>query len=101
MSRSARSASRQLADLDAVFTALAHERRRHILVTLHARGGSLGAGAIAERFACSWPTTSRHLKILVDAGLVDVERRGRERVYHLDRERLFGVAGDWLGWFAD
>lgn len=106
MSRSTRKrkppsiAQKKLDDLDAVFTALAHEQRRHILLTLHFRGGELSAGAIAERFECSWPTTSRHLKILVDAGLVGVDKRGRERYYRLDRDRLLAVTGDWLGWFA-
>lgn len=93
-------AARKLEDLDAVFAALAHEQRRHILLTLHFRGGELGAGAIADRFACSWPTTSRHLKVLVDAGLITAERRGRERFYRLDRDRLRGVAGEWLRWFT-
>jgi DNA-binding transcriptional ArsR family regulator len=59
------------------------------------------AGAIADRFHCSWPTTSRHLKVLETAGLVRVEKRGRERIYKLDTSRLLGVAGDWLDWFRD
>ena len=68
---------------------------------LLARGGEMTAGAIAARFDCTWPTTTRHLRALEDAGLVWVEHRGRERVYHLDRERLQKVAGRWLTRFAD
>jgi DNA-binding transcriptional ArsR family regulator len=90
---------RELRDLDIVFKALAHASRRHVLVVLDARGGSMTAGEIAGRFSCSWPTTSRHLKALVDAGLVRVERRGREWIYVLERERLHEVVGGWLGWF--
>jgi len=89
----------ELADLDVVFRALAHESRRHVLVVLNARGGEMTAGDIAKRFACSWPTTSRHLKVLVDAGLVSVERRGREWVYVLAAGRLHHVVGRWLDWF--
>lgn len=59
----------------------------------------MSAGAIAARFSCSWPTTTRHLRVLVDAGLVSVERRGRERVYQLETQRLLSVAGGWLAWF--
>lgn len=59
----------------------------------------MSAGDIAERFGCAWPTTSRHLKLLRDAGLVTVERRGRERDYVLATGRLKGVVGEWLGWF--
>ena len=69
-------------------------------MTLKFRGGELTAGDIADRFACSWPTTTRHLRVLVDAGLVSVEKRGRERIYRLDTERLMSVAGGWLEWFA-
>jgi len=58
------------------------------------------AGDIAGRFACSWPTTTRHLKILQQAGLVRVEKRGRERVYRVDRELLLRVASGWLDVFS-
>jgi len=92
-------AEKRLAELEAVFAALAHEQRRHILLTLKFRGGQMTAGEIADRFACSWPTTTRHLRVLEDAGLVTVEKRGRERIYQLETARLFEVAGDWLAWF--
>jgi DNA-binding transcriptional ArsR family regulator len=83
-----------------VFAALAHEHRRHVLLTLWFRGGELTAGQIAARFACSWPTTTRHLKVLEAAGLVVVARRGRERVYRIDADRLRGVVLAWIDWFA-
>ena len=83
-----------------VFAALAHGSRRHILLTLHFRGGAMSAGEIAERFGCSWPTTTRHLNVLRDADLVTVAKRGRERIYTLNRQRLTSVAGGWLLWFA-
>lgn len=93
-------AERELDDVAAVFAALAHASRRQILLVLRFRGGAMTAGEIATRFACSWPTTSRHLRILEGAGLVVVERRGRERVYRLATERLVGVAGSWLESFS-
>jgi DNA-binding transcriptional ArsR family regulator len=83
-----------------VFAALAHEQRRHILLTLRFRGGEMSAGDIADRFACSWPTTTRHLRVLEGAGLVTVEKRGRERIYKLETERLLAVTGGWLEWFG-
>jgi len=57
------------------------------------------AGDIARRFSCSWPTTTRHLRQLEQAGLVCVERVGRERIYRLEAERLRRVVGDWIAWF--
>jgi DNA-binding transcriptional ArsR family regulator len=83
-----------------LFAALAHPSRRHILLTLQFRGGEMSAGEIAERFGCSWPTTTRHLNILREAKLISVVKRGRERVYALERERLSDVLGDWLAWFT-
>jgi DNA-binding transcriptional ArsR family regulator len=91
---------RELDDIESVFGALAHASRRQILLVLHARGGEMTAGDIAARFSCSWPTTTGHLRVLVDAGLITVTRRGRERVYALDADRLDAVAGTWLANFA-
>jgi len=82
-----------------VFAALDSAARRQILLILHFRGDRMTAGEIADRFSCSWPTTSRHLRKLESAGLVAVERSGREWIYRLNRER-FRIAGDWLGWFS-
>jgi DNA-binding transcriptional ArsR family regulator len=88
----------RLAALDAVCEALAHPARRQILMTIHFRGGEATAGAIAARFAHAWPTTTRHLHVLEAAGLLAHEKRGRERVYRLQRSRL-DVLMDWIAWF--
>ena len=90
-------AAAKLAALDAVMAALAHAARRQILLTIHLRGEA-SAGDIAGRFAHKWPTTTRHLRVLEEAGLVRQERRGRSRVYTVDRARLVLVS-EWLGWF--
>lgn len=88
----------RLAALEAVIAALAHPARRQILLTVHFRGGAMTAGEIAGRFAHAWPTTTRHLGVLTDAGLLTQERAGRHRVYRLDRERL-AIVREWLAWF--
>lgn len=84
---------------DAVFHALAHRSRRTILIVLHTHGDVMTSGQIAAWFETSWPTTSRHLRVLEQAGLVQVALHGREHLYRLDRERLTAVAGLWLGRF--
>jgi DNA-binding transcriptional ArsR family regulator len=84
---------------EAIFTALAHPARRRILIALHFAGGELSAGAIAGLFAHAWPTTTRHLQALEAARLIRHERRGRARLYRLDRPRL-ALARDWLDWFG-
>ena len=96
----ARDPRRELARIDAVFGALSHASRRHILLVLHHHGGEMTAGEIAARFDCTWPTTSRHLRRLEQAGLVRVEKEGRERIYRVDRDALRGIAGRWLAEFG-
>jgi DNA-binding transcriptional ArsR family regulator len=87
---------RDLDDIDAVFAALAHPVRRHVLQVLAARDGSLTAGELSARFSHSWPTTTRHLGVLLDAGLVTVEANGRQRLYRIERQRLGDVLALWL-----
>ncbi len=82
-----------------MFAALANEHGRHILVTLAARGGTMTAGELADRFSHSWSTTTRHLQKLSAAGLVTVERAGRERRYALDAGRLRTVTALFLDTF--
>jgi DNA-binding transcriptional ArsR family regulator len=89
----------ELDDFDAVFGALAHRARRTILSVLHASGGSMTSGAIAAWFVHSWPTTSQHLRVLEQAGLVRIELRGREHVYQLQQDRLLAVTRGWLSHF--
>jgi len=64
------------------FRALADPTRREILRLL--RDGPKTSGDIAERFPTSWPTVSRHLAVLRDAGLILSERNGQQIVYELN-----------------
>ncbi len=93
-------AKRQLEDLEAAFSALAHAARRQILLTIWFRGGTVTSSEIAKRFAHSWPTTTRHLRVLEEAGLLKSEKDGRNRLYTVDRSRLESVKA-WLGWFFE
>jgi ArsR family transcriptional regulator, arsenate/arsenite/antimonite-responsive transcriptional repressor len=65
-----------------VFRALADPTRREILQLL--RGGALNSGEIADRFDATWPTVSRHLAVLRDAGLVVSVRQKQEIRYELN-----------------
>jgi len=82
--------------VDRVFLALAHEARRYVLLLLAHRGDKPPSGYLAARFQHSWPTTTRHLKVLEEAGLVEVRRQGRSSNYRLNREHLTRVVGGWL-----
>ena len=84
---------------EAVFSALAHPARRRIMMTINFEGGRMSAGAIAGMFEHSWPTTTRHLKVLEQAGLLSIRRDGRNVFYELNRSRL-ELLRDWLAWFT-
>ena len=49
-------------------------------------------------FAHAWQTTTRHLQVLERAGLLAVEKRGRMRVYRIERRRL-ELVKEWLSTF--
>jgi len=85
----------------AVFAALAHPSRRQILLLLRLHGGKMTAGEIAQAFTCTWPTTTRHLHTLESAGLVRVQKSGRDRVYQLNSDLLMNVTRTWLRWFEE
>lgn len=85
---------------EAVFTALAHPARRVVLLTIFFSGGSMTAGEIAGIFEHAWQTTTRHLQVLERAGLLKVEKRGRMRVYSIERKRL-ALVKDWLSHFFE
>lgn len=93
-------AQTKLEELDTALTALAHESRRHILLVVWFRGGSMSAGDIAARFSCTWPTTSRHIRVLEAAGLLELEKQGRSRVYRVNKRKL-QLVQEWLHWFED
>ena len=78
------------------FRALADETRRDILRLL--RDGPLTSGDIATRFNSSWPTVSRHLAQLRDAGLVVTERRGQEIRYELNTSVFQDVIQHLIEW---
>jgi DNA-binding transcriptional ArsR family regulator len=78
------------------FRALADETRREILSML--RGGSRTSGEIASRFDSSWPTISRHLAILREAGLVLAERKGQEIYYELNTSVFQDLVHHFMDW---
>lgn len=71
---------------DTVLGALAHGGRRRILQVLRDHGGSMTSGEIAQQFSTAWSTTTRHLAVLHDAGLVGLVQQGRERIYRVRPE---------------
>jgi DNA-binding transcriptional ArsR family regulator len=76
-----------------VFEALAEPHRRRILDLLLEEARPVGE--IVERTALSQPAVSKHLKVLRDAGLVDVRIDAQRRIYSVKAEPLQAV-DEWL-----
>ncbi|HEX5089659.1 MAG TPA: metalloregulator ArsR/SmtB family transcription factor [Nocardioides sp.] len=72
--------------MDMVMHALADESRRTVLGIL--RDHPATAGELAGALPIARPGVSRHLRVLREAGLVDVEAQAQRRVYRLRAEPL-------------
>jgi ArsR family transcriptional regulator len=81
---------------NAVFRALADPTRREILRLL--RAGPCTSGDIAGRFDSSWPTISRHLGVLRDAGLIVAMRNGQEIQYELNTSVFQDLVRHLMEW---
>lgn len=75
------------------FAVLAEPRRREILDLL--RGGEQPVGDLVDRLPLTQPAVSKHLRILLDAGLVDVRQDAQRRYYRLRPEPLAEL-DQWL-----
>ena len=74
--------------------ALADTSRRTVLDIL--RDHPASAGELAESLPIARPGVSRHLRVLREAGLVDVRKHAQRRIYTLRLEALAEV-DEWLG----
>ena len=83
----------------ALTKALACEKRLRILMALHNR--ELCEGVLTKMLGLSPATTSRHLWLLGQAGLVDSEKAGRCVCYRLAAARPSTVAGRTLRWLGE
>src|SRR5262245_15912899 len=76
-----------------VFNAIAEPRRRQIIELL-AQRGSLAVGALVLALGLPQPSVSKHLGVLLEVGVVSVNKSGRQRVYRLNPQELKSVY-DW------
>jgi DNA-binding transcriptional ArsR family regulator len=80
--------------MEAALRALADPSRRSIVARL-ARG-PVTAGELAAMFPIARPGVSRHLRVLREAGLVEVRAEAQRRVYSLRPDPLAEI-DTWLG----
>ncbi|MBP3961412.1 ArsR/SmtB family transcription factor [Paenibacillus lignilyticus] len=82
--------------MNATMSALAEPNRLRIVELL--RDGPLTVGEIAERLSLHQPQVSKHLRVLLDAGLVEVHPVANKRIYKLGTQPLREL-DDWLSSF--
>lgn len=79
--------------LNETFAALSDETRRAILARL--MKGETPLSELAKPFDMSLTGVSNHVRVLSEAGLLNVEKRGRTRYCRLNAQAL-KAAGDWF-----
>jgi len=79
--------------VETTFQVLAEPRRRQILDLL--RDAERPVGELVRQLALSQPAVSKHLKVLREAGLVEVRQDAQRRWYRLRPEPLAEVDA-WL-----
>jgi DNA-binding transcriptional ArsR family regulator len=79
--------------VDTVLQAVADGSRRTLLEIL--RDHPATAGELADALPIARPGVSRHLRVLREAGLVDVRQEAQRRIYSLRPEPLAEV-DSWL-----
>jgi len=80
--------------MEAVLRALADESRLTLVEAL--ASGPATAGQLAALLPIARPGVSRHLRVLREAGLVQVRKEAQRRVYQLRPQPLAEV-DEWLG----
>lgn len=84
---------RHITIMNTTFAALAEPNRFRIVEFL--RAGPRAVNEIGGRLKLNQPQVSKHLKVLKEAGLVDVEPRAQERLYALRAQKLRELH-EWL-----
>jgi DNA-binding transcriptional ArsR family regulator len=80
------------------FEVIAEPSRRRILELL--RADDRPVNDLVVELGLSQPAVSKHLRVLRDAGLVDVRRDAQRRIYRLVPEPLVEI-DDWLTPFRE
>jgi DNA-binding transcriptional ArsR family regulator len=78
------------------FNAVAEPRRRDILNFL--APAERAVGDIVEELGLPQPSVSKHLRVLLDVGLVEVRRDGRQAFYRTNAEAIKPVH-EWTSGF--
>ena len=76
-------------NMKTLWTALTEPNRLHIVELL--RDGPLTVGEITERLGLQQPQVSKHLKVLSEADIVEVQPQANRRIYTVEARAVPGV----------
>lgn len=83
--------------MQTTFKALAEPNRLHIVELL--RNGPLQVGEISKQLGLNQPQTSKHLRVLAEAGLVEMDPVANRRIYKLN-PKPFKELEAWIESYA-
>ncbi len=77
-----------LKQLEKIAKALGDVNRLRILQLVAKQGGNGACSAIQDCVKLAQPSVSHHIKILIEAGLLEAEKQGRHYSYRLQQHTL-------------
>jgi len=80
------------------FNAIAEPRRRDIVDAIGV--GERAVNDLVEQLGLSQPQVSKHLRVLREAGVVDVRDRGRQRLYRINGPALKPIH-EWVAGYRE
>ncbi|MEI9959320.1 MAG: metalloregulator ArsR/SmtB family transcription factor [Ferruginibacter sp.] len=81
--------------LEKISKALADTTRLQILLDMSKRSGNIQCSEIMSITKLAQPSVSHHIKTLIEAGLIEAEKEGRNHSYSLNQTLLKAYAG-WI-----
>ena len=85
----------ELKQLEKISKALADTTRLQILLDMSKRKGCIQCSEIMNITKLAQPSVSHHIKTLIEAGLIEAEKEGRNHSYNLNQDLLQAYAG-WI-----
>lgn len=84
-------------DIAAIMRALGHPVRLNILRILGRQRGDCCCTDVTECLPLAQSTVSQHIKVLLDAGLIERHAKGTRNCYSLRTERLEALGAAYAG----
>lgn len=81
------------------FKAICDGQRHKILALIH-QHDQMNESEIVKKMKLSQPTVSHHLKILCEAGVISVQKKGKERFYTLRQKQVNECCMGFAKWFS-